>query len=80
MRSLEHYARKHNIKISRNSITLEENIIGIVKDIGSALVIEVQEHQITVHRSSLGSIIQEGIHSIAHNPASKHIGIGRSDW
>lgn len=51
LRNLEQYTRKNNIEISGIPVTQNENVIEIVKDIGSALSMDVEESQITAaHR------------------------------
>lgn len=51
MRSLEQYTRKNNLEISGIPVTPEENVANIVKDVGAALGVVVQDSQISAaHR------------------------------
>lgn len=51
MRDLEQYSRRTNLEISGIPVTPNENILDVVKDIGKALGVELQEQQVTAaHR------------------------------
>lgn len=51
LRALEQYTRKNNIEISGIPETAKENVLAVVKDIGTALGLELQESQVAAaHR------------------------------
>ncbi|KAG8309960.1 hypothetical protein J6590_073085 [Homalodisca vitripennis] len=51
VRQLEHYSRKNNLEISGIPETPKENVFSLVKDIGAALGVQIQENDIsTAHR------------------------------
>lgn len=51
VRSLEQYTRKNNIEVSGIPVTAHENICAIIKDVGVALEVDIQDNQIAAaHR------------------------------
>lgn len=51
VRTLEQYTRKSNVEICGLPATPGESVLGIIKDVGKALGLEVTEHQVNaVHR------------------------------
>lgn len=51
LRNLEQYTRKNNVEISGIPVTAQENVLDIVKDVGAALGVEIQENQVSAaHR------------------------------
>lgn len=51
VRTLEQYSRKNNVEVSGIPETPREDVIGLVKDVGKALGVEIQESDIsTAHR------------------------------
>lgn len=51
LRNLEQYTRKNNVEMSGVPETARENVLDIVRDVGAALGVEIQEHQVAAaHR------------------------------
>lgn len=51
VRALEQYSRKNNIEISGLPVTPQENVVDLVKDVGTALGIEIDKKDISaIHR------------------------------